>query len=255
MMSQWWVSRSSRAVVILASLNTRRPLGKQQVGRDQHRGLLVEAADQVEQQLAAALGKRQVAKLVQHHEVEPGELLGQAPGLAGAGLGLEPVDQVDHGVEPHPPSQPDAAERDRHRQVRLARPGAADQHRVALLVQERPGSHVAHQPLVDRRAGEVEPGQLLDQRQLGGRHLVADRARLLLRDLGLQQAADDLGGWMLALERVAQHLVVGGPHADELELAHQVQNLMSFHGWCSAGCRSARSPPPAHAGGAARRGW
>ena len=30
---------------------------------------------------------------------------------------------------------------------------------------------------------------------------------------------------------------------------------MSFHGSCSAGCRSARSPPPAHVGGAARRGW
>ena len=34
---------------------------------------------------------------------------------------------------------------------------------------------------------------------------------------------------VLALERVGQHLVVGGLHAVELELAHHVEDLRSFH--------------------------
>ena len=41
------------------------PLAERQVGGDDHRGLLVEPADQVEQQLSAGLGERQIAELVE----------------------------------------------------------------------------------------------------------------------------------------------------------------------------------------------
>jgi hypothetical protein len=68
-MSQWWVSRSRSAVVILASPKTGRPFAEGQVGGDDDRGLLVEAADQVEQQLAAGLGEGQIAEFIEDDEV------------------------------------------------------------------------------------------------------------------------------------------------------------------------------------------
>jgi hypothetical protein len=42
-----------------------RPLAEGEVGGDDHRGLLVQLADQVEQQLAAGLGERQIARISQ----------------------------------------------------------------------------------------------------------------------------------------------------------------------------------------------
>ena len=70
-----------------------------EIGGDDDRGLLVEPADQVEEQLSAGLGEREMAELVQHHEVEPGEVVGEAALAAGARLGLELVDEVDHVKE------------------------------------------------------------------------------------------------------------------------------------------------------------
>jgi hypothetical protein len=77
----------------------RRPLGESQVGGDDDRGLLVEPADQVEQQLAAGLGERQIAELVENEKVEPGEPIGDTALPPDAGFGLQPVDQVDRGME------------------------------------------------------------------------------------------------------------------------------------------------------------
>ena len=54
-----------------------RPFSERQIGRDDHRGLLVEAADQVKQQLPAGLGEWQIAQLIQHHEIHPAEILCQ----------------------------------------------------------------------------------------------------------------------------------------------------------------------------------
>ncbi len=58
-------------------------------------GLLVEPADQVEQELAAGLGERQVAQLVEDDEFHPGEIIGHPALAAGTTLGLEIVDQID----------------------------------------------------------------------------------------------------------------------------------------------------------------
>jgi hypothetical protein len=49
------------------------PFTKSEVGGDDDRGLLVEAADKVEQQLAAGLGERQVAKLIEYNEIQTAE--------------------------------------------------------------------------------------------------------------------------------------------------------------------------------------
>jgi len=47
---------------------------------------------------------------------------------------------------------------------------------------------------IDRRAREVEVGEVLGERQLGDGELVFDRPRLLLADLGAEQIADDALG-------------------------------------------------------------
>ena len=47
----------------------------------------------MEQQLPARQRKRQIAELVEDHEIEAREMLGDPSGTPGAGLGLEPVYQ------------------------------------------------------------------------------------------------------------------------------------------------------------------
>ena len=46
-----------------------RPIGEGQIGRDQQRGVFVQFADQMEQQLAARLAEWQVAQFVDGDEI------------------------------------------------------------------------------------------------------------------------------------------------------------------------------------------
>ena len=75
--------------------------------------------------------------------------------------------------------------------MRLAGAGSADEHGVALLGDEAAAGEVANEGLVDRRVLEGEVVEILGERQLGGRDLILDRPRLLLRDLGAQEVADE----------------------------------------------------------------
>ena len=52
---------------------------------------------------------------------------------------------------------------------------------------------------------------------------------MLVGDLRLQQIADDVLNGILALDRVGDHLVIGMAHTGELELAHQLQDLVALH--------------------------
>jgi hypothetical protein len=70
-----------------------RPLGKHQVGRDDHFGVLVQFRQQVKQERPASLGEGQIAQLVEDHEVVMGEATGLAPGL----LLFQCVDQFEDG--------------------------------------------------------------------------------------------------------------------------------------------------------------
>ena len=54
----------------------------------------------------------------------------------------------------------------------LSGTGAADQHGIALLGKKVAGRRLAVQRLVDRRAGEVEPVEILGQRQFGNGELI-----------------------------------------------------------------------------------
>jgi hypothetical protein len=150
------------------------------------------------------------------------------PGRPGAGLGLELVDEVDDVEEAAPPAGADAGPGDRHAQMGLAGAGPADQHDVALLIEEGAAGERSSQGLVDRRAAEVELGELLGQRQPGRGELILDRARLLLGDLGIEQVADDVLDGVLALEPGGQHLVEGGPHAGQLQPGHHVEKVLAL---------------------------
>lgn len=71
------------------------PLAEAEVGRDDDAGTLVEFAQQVEQERAARCAERQVAKLIEDHEVGVDQTVRD---LTGSSLGLflfERVDQFD----------------------------------------------------------------------------------------------------------------------------------------------------------------
>ena len=98
-----------------------------------------------------------------------------------------------------------------------------------MLGDEAAAGEVVHERLVDRRALELEVGEVLGERQLGDGELVLDRARLLLVDLGVEQITDDALGFVLAFDGRGHDLIEGGLHAVEFELAHEVEELRSFH--------------------------
>src|SRR5207244_6489439 len=102
------------------------------IGEEGNGSGLVKPADQMKEELAAGLSERQVAELVENNEVDAGEIFGEPPLPAGAGLALQPVDEVDDGVEAAPGAATDAGPGNRYGQMRLAGAGYAEQHRVAL---------------------------------------------------------------------------------------------------------------------------
>ena len=201
------------------------PFAKGQVGGDDDRSAFVELADQVEQQLAAGLGEREITQLIEDQEVQAGDQVGSASLPFCAGLGIELVHEVDDVEEPAPAAISDTGPGDTDGEMGLAGSGAADQHEVALVIEEVAGGQVADQGLIDLGRLEVELLQFLGQRQFGDCHLVFDRPRLLLRYLRGQQVADDLLRLVLAFEGRADDLVVRGPHAVELQLSHRVDHF------------------------------
>jgi hypothetical protein len=97
-----------------------RPFGEGEVGRDDDRGAFVQATDQVEQQLAAGLGERQIAEFVEHQQVDAHQAVGDAAASALLGLGFEFVDEIDDVEEPGFPARPDDAADDADGDVALA---------------------------------------------------------------------------------------------------------------------------------------
>ncbi len=107
--------------------------------------------------------------------------------------------QVDDVEEATADTVADAGPGDSDGEMGLSGTGAADEDDVALVGEEVAAGEVADQGLVDRGVIENEVVDVLGQGQLGDRHLVLDRARLLLGDLGGEQVADDVLGscWRL----------------------------------------------------------
>ena len=231
------------------------PFAECQVRRDDDRSALVELADEMEQELAAGLGEWQIAQLVEDQKVEAGEQVGGPALPLGAGFGVELVHQVDDVEEPPAAAVANAGPGDADGEMGLAGSGPADEDEVALMIEEVPGGEVADEGLVNLGRLEVELFQFLGQRQLGDRHLVFDRAGLLLGDLCGQQVTDDLLGFVLAFDRGGDDLVIGRPHAVELQLPHGVQHLRSFHSLFSSGCHTGRNRRRAHGPASAHPAW
>lgn len=79
-----------------------RPIGEGEIGGDQKRGVFVELADQVEEQLTAGLAERQIAEFVDHDEIVAEQFLGQPSAAAGGFLLLQLIDQIDEVEEASP---------------------------------------------------------------------------------------------------------------------------------------------------------
>jgi hypothetical protein len=111
----------------------------------------------------------------------------------------------------------------------LSGAGSADQHDISLLGKEAAGGKIADQCLIDWRALEVEVCKVLGEWQLGNGELVLDRARLFLSNLRLEELTDDPLRFVAPFQAVRHDFVEGSPHAKELQLAHEIENLGAFH--------------------------
>jgi hypothetical protein len=89
-----------------------RPFAECEIGGDDDRGALVEAADGVEQQLPAGLGEGQIAEFIEDDEVQTGKIIGKPSLATSPPLGLKAVDQIDGVEEASARSGADTASRD-----------------------------------------------------------------------------------------------------------------------------------------------
>ena len=99
------------------------PFAEGEIGGDDDRGAFVKPADEMEEELSTRLGEGEIAEFVENDEVHAGEVIGEPSLPAIAGLGFEPVDEIDDIVEPAASAGADAASRDGYGEVRLASSG------------------------------------------------------------------------------------------------------------------------------------
>src|SRR5436190_18639552 len=118
----------------------------------------------MEQELTAGLSEWQIAEFIEDDEVHAGQVISDPALPSITGLGLEPIDEIDHVVEPAAGAAADAASGDRDGKMGLAGAGPADQHSVALLGDEAAAGEVVDERLVDRRALELEVVEVLGER-------------------------------------------------------------------------------------------
>src|SRR6185312_16527200 len=167
------------------------PVGEGEIRGDQQRGVFVELADQVEQELAAGLAEWQVAQLVDDDQMIAQQLLCQPAAAAGGLLLLKLIDQIDEIEEAASGAGTDDRGGHGDAQVGLPGAGAADEDAVALGVKEGAGGQLTDLTLIDRRIGEDEAVDVLQDRELGAADPVADRAGLAVGALGLDQAGEE----------------------------------------------------------------
>ena len=54
----------------------------------------------MEEELSSGLSERQITEFIEDDEVHSGQVIGEPTLPSVAGLGLEPVDEIDHVVKP-----------------------------------------------------------------------------------------------------------------------------------------------------------
>jgi hypothetical protein len=91
-----------------------RPFAKGEISGDDHRGALIQPADQVEEKLVAGLREGQIAEFIENDKVHSRETVRDASLSAGARFRFEPVEEIDRVGEAPAPAGADAASRDRN---------------------------------------------------------------------------------------------------------------------------------------------
>ena len=97
---------------------------------------------------------------------------------------------------------------------------STNQDHVAFGLKKASALKIANQCFVDWAFGEDKVGQFLGHRQMSCPDLVANRARLLLGEFGLEQIAEQILKGALAADGVAQNFVEDGAHAGQMKLQH-----------------------------------
>ena len=123
---------------------------------DDHRGPLIQLADEMEQQLAAGLREGQIAEFVENDKVHSREIVRDASLPAGARFRFEPIDEINSVEEASAQAGADAASRDRDGEMRLPGSRAADKNDIALLCDEAASGKIAHKSFVDGCAVKIE---------------------------------------------------------------------------------------------------
>src|ERR1700679_1417117 len=143
-----------------------RPVGERKIGGEQQRGVFIELADQMEQQLTAGLAEREIAEFVDDDEIIAQQVLGQPARATGSLLLLELIDKIDQIEEA--PSGAGANDRRSHgdAQMGFSRARAANKDRIALGVEEGAGGEFANLAFVDRRIREEKLVEVLEDREL-----------------------------------------------------------------------------------------
>jgi len=76
-----------------------RPFTEGEIGADDYRSALIEAADEMEKKLAASLSEGQIAEFIKDDKIETCQVIGETALAAGTGFGFQSVDQIDDIVE------------------------------------------------------------------------------------------------------------------------------------------------------------
>jgi len=113
--------------------------------------------------------------------------------------------------------------------MRLAGTGSAYEDHVAPRVQERAGGEFANPVFINRRVGEDELANILEHREFGAAHAIADRAGLPVSTFGADQAGEKGKDLIAPGKALAGDLIEAGAHAVELECSHRLEDLMTLH--------------------------
>ena len=161
------------------------PFAELQVGGNDQRGLFVELADQVKQQCATRVGKRQIAQLIQNYGIDMQQLLGQVAGFALLLFALQLVDQIDGVVETQAFALVDGGDAQGGGQVGFACARAADQDQVVRAVHKGGAGQLLDLPLIEGRFGPVDGAQVTMDWKAGSLELIAQAAHLPIGLFGL----------------------------------------------------------------------
>jgi hypothetical protein len=136
-----------------------------QVGGDEDTRVIVELAEQVEQERPAGLREWQVAKLIEDDKIDVQQSVGQLPSLASGLLLFQVVHEFHGGEEPHALALLlDGFDAKGGDEVGLAVPGPPISTTLCAGVQELEGVEPPHQGLVHARLREVDAGEITERR-------------------------------------------------------------------------------------------